>query len=139
MTRTPKLIALAAGMMFVTAAGFFASAAEASTGNVLNCRANTRSAVIDCCQQIVKIKRPAWMMNNRSSCSKAAQCSTKTIPGTSITHVSKPKKVVVCSIAQYEPNKPDKPDKPNKPEKPNRPETPETPETPNDTQRPDIK
>lgn len=135
MTRKSNMIALAAGMVFVTTAGFFVTSAGASTSNVLDCRTNTRSAVIDCCQQIVRKKRPIWMMNTGASCSTAASCSSKTVKSSAITHVEKPKKVLVCSIHRVDPNKPDKPDKPDRPDPNDNPDPngnpdPETPNRP---------
>jgi hypothetical protein len=130
MTRNTNMIALAAGMFFMAATGFFATVSEASTGNVLNCKGNSRDKVVDCCQQIVRKKKPVWMVEARQSCGTAAVCSAKSIKGTSITHVTKPKKVLVCSIAMSDkPDKPDKPDTPDKPDKPDNPNNPDRPDS----------
>lgn len=131
MTRKTNMIALAAGMFFVAATGFFATAAEAATGNVLNCKANSRAKVIECCQEIVKRKRPVWMQQSQTSCGSAASCGYKTVGGNTVTHVTKPKKVLVCSIVRQS-----KPDKPNRPDKPDRPDTPDDDDTPNDDDTP---
>jgi hypothetical protein len=120
MTRKTPLMAIAAGFTVIAMSGLFASS-QASARTLADCKANSRSKVIECCQAVVKTQKPLWMIQTRQSCGSAASCAVKTIPGTSITHLSKPKKVVICSIVKKDPpNNNDRPP-PDKPT-PNNPD-----------------
>lgn len=94
MTRTFTLLALAAA----TLAGALAAASAAEARSISQCQAGSRSEVIKCCDQMVRLHKPLWMMTGGSSCSAAAHCSVKTVSGNSLTHASKPKKVMSCGL-----------------------------------------
>lgn len=54
----------------------FGSSAEASS--VLNCKGDSASKVIACCEQAVsEYGRPAWMSLSRTNCSKTTICTKK--------------------------------------------------------------
>ena len=54
----------------------FGSSAEASS--VLNCKGDSASKVIACCEQAVSENgRPAWMALSRTSCSQTTICTKK--------------------------------------------------------------
>jgi hypothetical protein len=51
----------------------FGSTAEAKS--VLSCQGGTSKKVVDCCEKLVKENgRPHWMIQNGTSCQKAAAC-----------------------------------------------------------------
>jgi hypothetical protein len=99
MTRT---LTLASSLAFATLAAVLAGSSGAQAKSTLQCHGDSRSEVVKCCDEIAGVHKPLWMLQSHTSCAAAAQCSVKTVPGTSITHVTKPKKVVVCGI--YPPN-----------------------------------
>jgi hypothetical protein len=68
---------ITAGAAFGAAALFsmlsFGSTAEAA--NILSCQGNTAGKVISCCEKLVKKNgRPVWMIQDGTSCKKAAVC-----------------------------------------------------------------
>jgi hypothetical protein len=95
-----RTLSFATGIAAIALAGMIATTAGASASarTTQDCRADSRQKVIDCCQQVSKVRRPLWMMGNGASCSSSAVCSTKSVQSNSITHVDRPKKVRVCMI-----------------------------------------
>lgn len=50
------------------------SAQASTTSKLLQCKAGSRGAVIDCCQQIVRTRgAPIWLVSS-DNCSKAVSC-----------------------------------------------------------------
>jgi hypothetical protein len=90
---------LAASAVFSGIAMLSTGAAEASmTSRLHKCQFNTKSQVVNCCERIVKHKKPFWMAENNGSCNTAAVCITKSVNvSTAITHVAF-KTVKVCYI-----------------------------------------
>jgi hypothetical protein len=98
MTRNFAFSLTAAAMVMGLAYAASGSAEASMTSRLQNCIYPNKNRVISCCQQVIKRKKPFWMMESGASCASAAVCSTKKVIDTSaITHVAY-KKVKVCSI-----------------------------------------
>jgi hypothetical protein len=92
-----------AAAAFVAAATFslisLSSSAQASS-DVMSCSGSSRVSVIDCCQKLVRIHRPLWMLDSGSSCHAAAVCTSSGGGGSTYGFAAvgaKPKKVL-CYI-----------------------------------------
>ena len=48
------------------------------TDNLLHCKANTKQAVVHCCEkEMYQQKQPVWFKESNSSCASIAVCNTK--------------------------------------------------------------
>jgi hypothetical protein len=63
---------------FVAAAAFSIlsfSPPAATAASLSSCRGPTAKQVIDCCEKVVRVQKPYWMMDSGSSCGSAVVCS----------------------------------------------------------------
>jgi hypothetical protein len=71
-------------MRTVTSVSFIAGAAfsmlslappSAAAASLSSCRGPTAKQVIDCCEKIVRVQKPYWMIGTGSNCGSAVVCS----------------------------------------------------------------
>jgi hypothetical protein len=70
-------ITAAAAFALVAGAMMFGSVGKAEASNIFDCRAETRTKALKCCNEWVRRhddKRPMWMLESRSNCESAVKC-----------------------------------------------------------------
>lgn len=79
-----KTVALAAVVAFGAIAFSSLSANASSPSGLSQCKAYSKEKVVKCCETVIKQRgAPRWFLENNSSCSSAATCTSG---GISLTH-----------------------------------------------------